>query len=56
MEEKKRFFASHAKSSALMVSLVLHAVIIVAALTFVAVTVVIKSEQTFEVKEVKRTL
>ena len=54
MEEKKRFFASHAKSSALMVSLVLHAVIIVAALTFVAVTVVIKSEQTFEVKEVKR--
>jgi hypothetical protein len=54
MGKKKRFFASHAKSSALMVSLVLHGVLAIAALTFVAVRVVIKSEQTFEVKEVKR--
>jgi hypothetical protein len=54
MAEKKRFFAQHAKSSALVVSLVLHGVLIVVALTFVAVSVVIKSEQTFEVKEVKR--
>lgn len=54
MEEKKRFFANHAKSSALVVSVILHAILIIAALTFVAVRVVINSEQTFEVKEVKR--
>lgn len=54
MGARKRYFTNHAKSSAIVVSLVLHAVIIIAALTFVAVKVVIKSEQTFEVKEVKR--
>ena len=36
---KKRFFASHAKSSAMVVSLVVHAVLIVMAASFVAVKV-----------------
>ncbi|MCK4564204.1 MAG: hypothetical protein KAU94_06000 [Verrucomicrobia bacterium] len=51
---KKRFFSSHAKSSAMVVSLVLHAVLIVIAVSFVAVTVVTKDEQKFEAKHVKR--
>ena len=51
---KKRFFSSHAKSSALVVSLVLHAVLIVVAISFVAVTVITKAEQQFEAKPVKR--
>lgn len=51
---KKRFFLSHKKSSALVVSIAIHAVFIIAALTFVAVQVYVKPEQTFEVKEVKR--
>ncbi len=36
------FFAKHAKSSAAMVSLAIHAVLIVVALSFVAVTVIQK--------------
>jgi len=51
---KKGFFASHAKSSAALVSLGIHAVLIVIALTFVAVTVVTKEEKAFEAKPVKR--
>jgi hypothetical protein len=50
----KRFFASHAKSSAALVSLGIHAVLIVIALSFVAVTVYQKEDQTFEQVKVKR--
>jgi hypothetical protein len=51
---KKRFFSSHSKSSALVVSLVVHAVLVVVALSFVAVTVVQKQEKKFEAKPVNR--
>ena len=51
---KKGFFASHAKSSAALVSLAIHAVLIVVALTFVAVTVVTKEDKAFEAKPVNR--
>ncbi len=51
---KKRFFAKHAKSSAALVSLGIHAVLIVVALSFVAVTVIQKEEQAFEAKPVQR--
>ena len=55
-EEKKKvgYFAKHAKSSAALISLVIHAVLIVVAISFVAVTVFVKEDQTFEVKTVKR--
>ncbi|MDZ8117226.1 hypothetical protein [Pontiella agarivorans] len=51
---QKRFFAKHAKSSAALVSLGIHAVLIVIALSFVAVTVIKKEEQNFEAKPVSR--
>ena len=51
---KNGFFASHAKSSAALVSLGIHAVLVVIALTFVAVTVITKEEQAFEAKPVNR--
>ncbi|MDZ8117079.1 hypothetical protein [Pontiella agarivorans] len=51
---KKGFFAKHAKSSAAMISLGIHAVLIVVALSFVAVTVIQKDEQKFEAKPVQR--
>ncbi|MBN2163345.1 MAG: hypothetical protein JXR25_08330 [Pontiellaceae bacterium] len=51
---KKRVFLAHKKSSALFVSIVIHAVIIVAALFFVAVKTIIKPEQAFEAKPVNR--
>ncbi len=51
---KKRFFSSHSKSSAIMVSLVIHAVLIVVAGSFVAVRVIVKEDPTFEAKKVKR--
>jgi hypothetical protein len=51
---KKRFFAKHAKSSAMVVSLAIHAILIVVALSFVAVTVITKDEKKFEGKEVVR--
>jgi hypothetical protein len=54
MMRKKGFFASHAKSSAALVSLGIHAVLIVIALSFVAVTVITKEEKAFEAKPVKR--
>lgn len=54
MNTKKRFFAKHAKSSAALISLGVHAVIIVVALSFVAVTVVQKQEKAFEAKPVNR--
>lgn len=56
MSKKKGngFFSSHTKSSAMMVSLAVHAVLIVAALSFVAVKVIIKEDKTFEATKVNR--
>ncbi len=54
MRTKKSFFAQHAKSSAAMISLGIHAVLIVVALSFVAVTVIQKEESSFEAKPVSR--
>lgn len=51
---KKKTFVRYAKSSAFMVSVLLHAVIILLAASFVAVTVINKKDQHFEAKEVKR--
>ncbi|MDF7806656.1 hypothetical protein P4E94_04345 [Pontiellaceae bacterium B12219] len=51
---KKRYFAKHAKSSAALVSLGIHALLIVVALSFVAVTVIQKEEPKFEAKPVNR--
>ncbi|WP_372797969.1 hypothetical protein [Pontiella sp.] len=51
---KKGFFSGHAKSSAALISLGIHAVLIVIALSFVAVTVIKKEEQVFEAKPVSR--
>jgi len=53
-KKKKRFFTNHSKSSAALVSLGIHAVLIVVALSFVAVTVINKPEQTFDAVKVKR--
>ena len=44
---KKRFFAKHAKSSAMMISLVIHAILLVGAVFYVAVTVIKKEEKIF---------
>lgn len=52
--EKKRFFTNHSKSSAMVVSLAIHAILIVVAISFVAVKVIIKEEHPFEAKRVKR--
>lgn len=50
----KRFFAKHAKSSALLVSLIVHVVLVVVGLSIVVVTVVEKKDQAFVVQEAKR--
>ncbi len=50
----KGFFGAHAKSSALIVSLVIHAVLIVVAVSFVAVKVLVKEDQSFKAMQVKR--
>lgn len=52
--KKKLFFASHAKSSAAVISLAIHALLLVVALSFVAVTVIQKEDQSFEAKQVIR--
>lgn len=56
MTEKKkaRYFTRHAKSSAALISLAIHAVLIVVAISFVAVTVITKEDQAFEAKPVNR--
>ncbi len=56
MSEKKknRYFAKHAKSSAALISVGIHALLIVLALSFVAVTVITKEEKVFEAKPVSR--
>ncbi|VGO15670.1 hypothetical protein PDESU_04255 [Pontiella desulfatans] len=51
---KKRFFSKHAKSSAALISLGIHAVLLVVAISFVAVTVIHKEDQVFEAKQVRR--
>jgi hypothetical protein len=51
---KNRFFTNHAKSSAMLVSLAVHAVLLMIALSLVAVTVIQKDEQKFESKQVVR--
>ena len=51
---KKQFFAKHAKSSAALVSVVIHALFIVVALSFVAVSVIQKDEVDFEATQIKR--
>ena len=53
-KRKKQFFSSYAKSSAALVSLGIHAALIVVALSFVAVTVITKEEKIFESKPVSR--
>jgi hypothetical protein len=52
--KRKGFFAKHAKSSAAMVSLGIHAVLILIAVSFVAVTVIQQEDKQFEAKQVKR--
>ena len=52
--QKKRFFLNHKKSSALVVSVAIHAIFIVIALTFVAVKVYIKPESIFTQPNVSR--
>jgi hypothetical protein len=44
---KQRFFSQHARSSALVTSLGIHALLIVLAVSFVAVTVIRKEDQQF---------
>ena len=53
-EQKKRFFTQHAKSSAMVVSLVVHLILLVVAASFVAVSVVMKNENQFEAPHVNR--
>ncbi len=52
--KKKSFLLNHRKSSAFVVSVLIHAAFGIAALTLVAVKVYVKPEQTFEVKEIHR--
>ncbi len=51
---RKRFFANHAKSSAMVVSLAIHAVIVVVAILVVVAKVIIPEDPDFQVKKVKR--
>ncbi len=53
-KQKKRFFTKHSKSSALIISLVVHLILLVVAVSFVAVTVVLKTDKQFEAKPVAR--
>ncbi len=54
MKKKKGFFRSHSKSSAALVSLAIHAILILAAFFFVAVSVVKKDDVDFAAKPVSR--
>lgn len=53
-KQKKRFLLNHAKSSAAVVSIALHLVLLLIAGTFVAVTVVTKADKQFEAPKVNR--
>ena len=52
--KKQGYLGKHAKSSAAMVSLAIHGVLILVAVSFVAVRVIIKEEKTFEAKPISR--
>ena len=54
MSQKTGFISQHSKSSAVFVSIVVHAILAFVAISFVAVRVMIKDETVFEVKNVKR--
>ena len=54
MAKKKGFFTSHAKSSAAVVTLIIHAVLLVAAITFVAVKAIQKEDVDFVAEPVQR--
>jgi hypothetical protein len=54
MKGKHRFFAKHAKSSAMLISLGIHAGIVLIALTFVVITVVGDKDPGFVTQEFKR--
>lgn len=54
MDGRKGFITKHAKSSAALVSLGIHAVLILVAVSFVAVSVIQKEEKNFEAKPVNR--
>ena len=51
---KKGYFGKHAKSSAMVVSLAIHLILVAVAVSFVAVTVINKEDQNFEAKNVQR--
>jgi hypothetical protein len=51
---RKTFFTRHAKSSAAFISLGIHALLVVVALSYVAVTVIQKEDLAFEAKKVNR--
>lgn len=53
-KKKKWWFAKHAKSSAIVISLIVHAIILLVAGTFVAVTVYTRQEKKFEGKQIKK--
>ncbi|MFL2859680.1 MAG: hypothetical protein ACJ0BW_02935 [Pontiellaceae bacterium] len=50
----KRFFTKHAKSSAALISIFLHLIIVIVALSYVAVSIIQKDDKTFEAKPIKR--
>ena len=56
MTEKRKpgYFGKHAKSSAALISLVIHAVLIVLAISFVAFKVIVKEEKIFDQVKVNR--
>ena len=54
MAKKPSFFSKHAKSSALIVTIIVHAIIILIAIGFVAYEVITKEEKQFVGKENNR--
>ena len=54
MTKKPSFFSKHAKSSALIITIIVHALIILIAIGFVAYEVITKEEKQFVAKENKR--
>ena len=54
MAKKPSFFSKHAKSSALIITIIVHALIILIAIGFVAYEVITKEDKQFVAKENKR--
>ena len=52
MAKKPSFFSKHAKSSALIVTIIVHAIIILIAIGFVAYEVITKEEKQFVGKKI----